>query len=141
MLKVATEQPGRVVRLNIHDRIMGFTIFCTVLLCIANLYQEQMWGLLTYIIAPLFSVVGSVMHMLAYKKFNSFKWAYLGSAYFLSLFSLIAYFVYSTGGKADSLETAGHMHVITFPILHLFISVALFIFISVPAVIKRVLSN
>jgi len=38
-------------------------------------------------------------------------------AYVISLFGMIVYAIYASNGKADSLNTAAHMHVIMFPML------------------------
>jgi hypothetical protein len=44
-------------------------------------------------------------------------------AYCSSLFGMMAYAFYAYSGKADSMHSAAHMHVIVFPLLHGFLTI------------------
>jgi hypothetical protein len=114
--------------MNTHANILVSVIFLTVCLASFNSYEEGISGFVFFIVTVVGAIVGSVICLLAYaqanKSFGEKSTAYLIVAYASAIFGLLAYIHYATNGKSDSLNSAAHMHIIAFPILHTFLSVS-----------------
>ena len=114
--------------MNIHAKILVSAISLTVCLASFNTYEEGISGFVFFIVTVVGAVVGSVICLLAYAQANKSvgykSTAYLIAAYASAILGLLAYLHYATNGKSDSLTSAGHMHIIAFPILHTFLSVS-----------------
>jgi uncharacterized membrane protein YozB (DUF420 family) len=114
--------------MNTHAKILVSVIFLTVCLASFNTYEEEISGLINFIGPVVGAVFGSVICLLAYAQANKSlgekSMAYLIAAYVSAILGLLAYLHYATNGKSDSLNSAAHMHIIAFPVLHTFLSVS-----------------
>ena len=71
------------------------------------------------VIGAIGSGVGATLVFLIVSKMRrSIDYVFCTIAYGSSFFGMMAYALYAYSGKADSLHSAAHMHVIFFPILH-----------------------
>ena len=107
---------------NRHIHILlglaGLTFACAAF----NSFEEQLPGLGFYtstvfgaVAAPLFAVW--VVYLLRHKPLFT-QGVFVGVAYVVCVTALLSYTNYALNGKADSLHSAAHMHVIMFPIFH-----------------------
>jgi uncharacterized protein with PQ loop repeat len=114
--------------MNTHTKILVSVILLTLCLASFNSYEEGVSGFVFFFVTVIGVVVGSVICLLAYAQANKSlgekSTAYLIAAYASAIFGLLAYLHYATNGKSDSLDSAAHMHIIAFPILHIFLSVS-----------------
>jgi len=115
--------------LIMHLKIITIIVLVTAVLAAFNAYQEELVGVVSYLVSVFGALLGSILCLLAYtfvlRKFPYNARPFLWASYAVAILGLIAYLNYALNGKADSLNTAGHMHVIVFPLLHIFISICL----------------
>jgi len=111
--------------LNILLGLAGLTFACAAF----NSFEEQLPSAGFYIstifgavAAPLFAVW--VVHLVRHKPIFT-SGVFVSVAYIVCVTALLAYTHYAFNGKADSLHSAAHMHVIAFPIFHGFVSIIL----------------
>jgi hypothetical protein len=108
----------------------------TLLLATKNAIDEQNNTRLT-LIAISFSVVsqlpGIVFGYLRLARPTFRCRMMLVPAYFMALTGCAAYFGYAVNGKADSLNSAAHLHIVFFPMLHCFFGLLLYGFFAILA--------
>ena len=106
----------------IHVAALGFAFLATLLFALVNSVGEQLPTLSFTLGATIAAVIsqlpGIIVGFLSSRGISKVTAALLIPAYFIAATGLLAYLVYAFNGKADSLNSAAHMHVIMFPILH-----------------------
>ncbi|TWT75797.1 hypothetical protein CA13_73700 [Planctomycetes bacterium CA13] len=94
-----------------------------------NAIDEQN-GLRLTVIGSLGSVVsqlpGLMIAYVFYRRRSTALAPLLLASYFVALTGIAAYLNYATNGKSDSLNSAAHMHVVMFPMLHCFLAFAVY---------------
>ncbi len=113
--------------LRTHIRILLVLNALTLLFAAYNSYEEQLPSLTIYLATVVAAVVaGSISSILFIaiskrdKKINLF---FAIVAHLSTLTGTVIYLYYALNGKADSLHSAAHMHVIVFPISQGFLTV------------------
>ena len=123
----ADEEPAFVAstRRKTLALLLPFAFVLTLALGAFNAINEQN-GMRLTVIGSLGSVVSQIPGLMIayvfYRRRSTSSRLFLFAAYFVALTGLAAYLNYATNGKADSLNSAAHMHIIMFPILHCFLA-------------------
>ena len=94
------------------------TLFCAAF----NSYEEELptaalqLGTVAAAIAP--SILGMAAFIIVPRLLKDPKWPLCLASYMISGAGMLAYAFYAGNGKADSIHSSGHMHVIMFPIVY-----------------------
>ena len=112
---------------NRHITILLGLVVLTFICAAFNSFEEKLPSAGFYILT-VFGAVATplvtiwVVYLVRHKSTFTRK-VFVLVAYFVCTTSLLAYINYAFNGKADSLHSAAHMHVIIFPIFHCFVSI------------------
>ncbi|WP_440904823.1 hypothetical protein ACMZOO_00910 [Catenovulum sp. SX2] len=114
-----------------HLKIQCIFMLITAALAAFNAYEEQLGGVSTIGTAVIYALIAGTFSVFAYfivqRWLPKFSKPYCITAYTSVFFGCIGFLYYASNGKADSLESAAHMHVIVFPMLHTMLAILLFI--------------
>lgn len=101
----------------------------TLLFATFNAWQEEHQGRGLVFLAGL-SIVSQLPGLAVAQWFRLSSKSHVGvmlvAAYFVAATGLLVFGVYAFNGKADSMNSAAHMHVVAFPVFH--IALALFVY-------------
>jgi len=108
-----------------NSKILWSLVAVTFLLALYNWYDEGHFVMFqTNFLAILAGSIAIVVSTKSSKKTPRIAVLYTIAAYLLVIFGLVAYTFYAFNGPAEnSSESAGHMHIIMFPILHITLTV------------------
>lgn len=116
--------------------ILGFAFAGTLVLGTVNAIDEDLPPRL-FLIATSGSVVSQVPGLgIAYWRWKTgsiVPTVLLGVAYLVAVTGVLAYFNYATNGKADSLHSAAHLHIVLFPLTHCFLAVCAYAVLGLTA--------
>ncbi|MES2477404.1 MAG: hypothetical protein V4640_16575 [Verrucomicrobiota bacterium] len=115
-----------------HFLILGI-ITLVILFCAAfNSYEEELPTAVFYMGTVVASIVPSILGMAAFfmvtRLHGISNWPLCVASYMISITGMLAYTFYAANGKADSLHSSGHMHVIMFPVVYGFLAVFMIAF-------------
>ncbi len=98
----------------------------TIFFATVNSLGEQLPTVSFTILASFASIIsqlpGIALAIACYRHASGLVRVLLLPAFFVAVTGLLAYLAYAFNGKAESLDSAAHMHVIMFPILHCIIA-------------------
>ncbi|WP_440906391.1 hypothetical protein ACMZOO_18630 (plasmid) [Catenovulum sp. SX2] len=124
-----------------HLKIQCILILMTAVFAAFNGYEEQLGSVGNIGTAVIYALVAGsfsvVVHFIAHKLLPKYSKPYCVTAYASALFGFIGFVYYASNGKADSLESAAHMHVIVFPILHTMLAILLFVAATIWGAVLR----
>ena len=104
-----------------HLRVLGLLCFATFILAAINGFEEEL-PIRFFALATCASVAsqfpGLILALLQRRRATVSQAILLVGAYLVAITGTLAYAVYATNGKPDSLNSAAHMHVIAFPVFH-----------------------
>lgn len=115
----------------LHIVVLGFVFLLTLIFALVNSVGEQLpslsFTLGVTVAATISQVPGILVGFLSSRATSRTITAFLFPAYLVAATGMLAYLNYAFNGKADSLDSAAHMHVIMFPILHCTIAVVAYL--------------
>ena len=119
----------------VHIAVLAFIFLFTLILALINSIGEQLPSISFALVVTLASVIsqlpGIIVGFFSTRRNARTTIVFLFPAYFIAATGMLAYLAYAFNGKADSLNSAAHMHVIMFPMLHCFIAVVSYILAAV----------
>ncbi len=130
--------------LQAHVRILFVLNGLTLLFAAYNSYEEKLPSLTFYFATVVAAVAAGSISSIIFiaisrrdKKINPF---FAIVAYLSTLLGTVVYLYYALNGKADSLHSAAHMHVIVFPVSHGFLTVCGLALASLLSVIVKLIT-
>lgn len=125
----------------VHVAVLGFIFLLTLLFAFINSIGEQLPSISFALGATLASVIsqlpGGIVGFFSTRGYSRTIVVFLFPAYFVATTGMLAYLAYAFNGKADSLNSAAHMHVVMFPMFHCFVAVVSYV---LAAVVQGVIS-
>jgi hypothetical protein len=105
-----------------HLILLAIAFAFTILFAAKNAVEEQLGStsfVCKVVLAAVISQIPGMLIALTRTRTSGF-WVrgLLVPAYMIAVTGVCAYAVYAFNGKADSLNSAAHMHVIFFPVMH-----------------------
>ena len=126
--------------MKIHLTALAIINSVTFALAWRNSTEEELPGFLFFIETVVGAIASGVIATIVFALVSRYQrkvnYVFGTTAYMTSIFGLVVYAIYATNGKADSLHSAAHMHVIAFPMLHGFLTI---IALGVASVISVIL--
>ena len=114
-----------------HIRILSVVFSLTFLCAAFNSWEEQLPNIVFYLGTVLGAIITSffaILFIIVLRNTSASQFTrsvFIVLAYIVCGTAMFAYFYYAINGKADSLHSAAHVHVVIFPFFHIFISCAL----------------
>lgn len=109
----------------------------TVLFAIVNSIQEELpsmgFAIFVTLLAGLSQFPGILVAYVRWRRQSNTTAPFLFAAYAVATTGTLAYGYHAFNGKADSLNTAAHMHVIMFSILHCVLAMILYLVAGIMA--------
>ncbi len=106
------------VSLILHTAALLFTAIFATKNTLEEGHEIAGGGLLLIAIACVSQLPGLAIGLWRWKTRSGASLCVLAGAYAIAITGLLVFTLYAFDGKADSLNSAAHMHVIMFPILH-----------------------
>ncbi len=115
------------VEMKTHIKILLMLNISTLMFSAYNSYVEELPSLLFYfgtVIGAIASgIISSTIFVLISKRARRTNYPFGVVAYVSTGLGTLAYLYYALNGKADSMHSAAHMHVVMFPLLHGFLAI------------------
>lgn len=112
--------------------ILGGAFLLTLLFAFINTWEEEIpmlsqGGILLVLLAGLSQIPGVLLAFMRYKNNSTAMLPPLVAAFLIAGSGVLAYCGYALNGKADSIDTAAHLHVVAFPIMHCVFAFAVYL--------------
>ena len=128
-----------------HFVVLAGAIVATLIFALVNAIGEEYQSFQAILtatgIAALSQIPGLIVGSLSIRSRSSILKMLLVPAYLIAATGVMAYLFYAVNGKADSLESSAHMHVILFPVLHCVMAFLAYISSAVFGVISFIIAK